>query len=82
MNNNPRTFFKRNHGFHVDYQSEGMRTAIFYVNTTNGGTKFKGGPFVKGIENRLVVFKSNLLHAGITCTDQPRKVVINFNYYD
>ena len=79
MNANPRTTFKRNQGFHVDYQ--GIRTAIFYVNTTNGGTKFKGGPFVKGIENRLVVFKSDLLHAGITCTDQPRKVAINFNYF-
>ena len=71
MNANPRTTFKRNQGFHVDYQ--GMRTAIFYVNTTNGGTKFKGGPFVKGIEIDCTL-KSDLLHAGITCTDQPEKL--------
>ena len=80
MNTNPRTSMKKNLGYHVDYS--GMRSAIYYVNTTNGGTKFKGGPFVKGIANRLVVFKSDLLHAGITCTNQSRKVVINFNYHD
>ena len=80
MNANPRTLFKKNLGYHIDYN--GIRSAIYYINTTNGGTKFKKGPFVKGIANRLVVFKSDLLHAGVTCTNHSRKVVINFNYYD
>ena len=44
------------------------------------GHSFKKGGKVKCIENRLVTFDSNLEHAGVTCTDKKRKVVINFNY--
>ena len=57
-----------------------MWTSIFYLNTNNGWTQFKKGGKVKCVENRLVTFDSNLEHAGVTCTDQKRKVVINFNY--
>jgi len=51
------------------------------LNTCNGWTKFKKGGKVDCVANRVVIFNSNLEHAGITCTDQKRKVVINFNYY-
>jgi hypothetical protein len=28
----------------------------------------------------MVIFDSNIKHAGITCTDEKRRVVVNFNY--
>ena len=77
-NLNPKTLFHRNTGWHYDYAN--MTTAIFYLNTCNGWTQFKKGGKVKCVANRAVIFDSNLEHAGITCTDQKRKVVINFNY--
>ena len=83
-NLNPRTFFKRFHGWHSDYPAkngfEPAKTAILYINTNNGYTKFKKGGKVKCVENRLLLFDSYLLHSGVTCTDKKRKVVVNFNY--
>ena len=86
INLNPKTVFHRKSGFHSDQRciSEGFgqhqKTAIFYVNTNNGWTEFKKGGKVKSIANRIVVFDSNLEHTGVTCTDEKRRVVINFNY--
>ena len=77
-NLNHRTLFHRNGGFHVDYNN--LHTAILYINTNNGWTKFKGGGKIKCVENRMVIFDSNIQHAGFTCTDKKRKVVVNFNY--
>ena len=81
-NLNPKTenFFE--HGYHVDYKNapSNQRTAVFYLNTNNGYTLFKDGTKVESIENRLVSFKTDLLHTGSTCTDENRRVLINFNY--
>ena len=77
-NLNPRTLFKRNSGFHTDWDD--VTTSILYLNTNNGGTQFKGGKFIKSVANRLITFDSNLKHAGVTCTDEKIRVVINFNY--
>ena len=77
-NLNPKTIFHRNGGFHYDMKN--VTTSIFYINTNNGWTKFKDGCKVECIENRMVVFDSNIEHAGFSCTNQKRKVVVNFNY--
>ena len=69
------------HGYHTDFDEPGITTAIFYVNTCNGYTKFENGKIVESIENRLVMFKSTLAHTGTSCTDKEKRVVINFNYY-
>ena len=71
--------------FHVDEPfkySSGSKwtTAIFYVNTNNGYTKFKDGTKVNSIANRLVTFPMDMLHTGTYCTDEKTRVVINFNY--
>ncbi len=68
------------HGFHRDVDFH-CTTAIFYVNTNNGYTEFEDGTRVDSIRNRLVTFPSVLSHTGTTCTDQPKRVVINFNYF-
>lgn len=66
-------------GYHLDFEDD-CYTSVFYVNTNNGYTKIKGGELINSVENRLVVFKSNLLHTGSTCTDENIRVVINLNF--
>ena len=78
-NLSPRTVFHRKADYHVD-NCQCSTTAIFYVNTCNGWTEFKKGGKVKSVANRVVIFDPTLEHRGVTCTDEKRRVVINFNY--
>ena len=82
MNLLSQTFFHRKGGMHTDLRGlpSIQKTAIFYANTNNGWTEFKKGGKVKSVANRIVIFDSNLEHTGVTCTDEKRRVVINFNY--
>ena len=66
-------------GFHTDTKFK-HNTAIFYLNTNNGYTKFEDGTIVESIANRLVVFDSSLLHSGFSQTDKNTRCVINLNY--
>ena len=76
----PRSFFNRSGGgYHID-PYDCSNTSIYYINTNNGYTKFKNGNKVKSMENRMVVFPSNLEHQGYTCSDKLKRVVSNFNY--
>ena len=77
-NLNTGTVFHRHTGWHYDI--ENVTTAVFYINSNNGYTKFKKGGKVRSVENRMVIFDSNLEHAGFTCTDENVRVVLNFNY--
>ena len=81
-NLNPRTVFHRKGGYHIDYRNHPpqMKTAILYLNTNNGWTQFKKGGKVKSVENRMVIFNGDMEHTGVTCTDEVRRVVINFNF--
>ena len=56
-------------------------TAIFYVNTNNGYTKFEDGTKVESVANRMVIFPANLKHTGTSCSDDKARIVINFNYF-
>ena len=64
-----------------------LTTAIFYLNTNNGYTEFQDGRIamentkVKSVANRLVTFPAGLRHRGTSCTDEKRRVVINFDYF-
>ena len=75
-----RTKEKIIHGYHVDVPYE-CKTAIYYLNTNDGCTMFKDGREIGSVENRLVIFNSQLEHTGTTCTDQKIRSVINFNYF-
>ena len=66
------------HGFHTD-QDIGT-TGILYLDNSNGYTKFENGKKIKSEENKYVEFNSTLKHTGSSCTDEKRRVVINFNY--
>ena len=80
-NLNPRTNEIIEHGFHKDLPFECL-TAIYYVNSNNGYTKFETGQKVQSVENRLVMFNSQTKHTGTTCSDQKSRVVINFNFFN
>ena len=70
------------HMWHCDFHYDDSKTAVFYLNTCNGYTEFKeSGKRVDSVENRLVRFSCNTLHAGTTCTDEDRRTVININYF-
>ena len=58
------------------------KTAIFYVNTNNGCTVFKDKKKIKCVENKLIIFPSNMEHKAVAQTDTDTRIVINFNYFD
>ena len=81
------------HGYHRDYGEvkdnlwvsnpvwKQSLTSIFYVNTNNGYTKFKDGTIIESVGNRLLTFPTLMEHTSSTCTDNPTRVNINFNYF-
>ena len=57
-------------------------SAIYYINTNNGYTRFeKNNKTVESKENRIVMFDSKLKHRGTNTTDQKKRVVLNINYF-
>lgn len=68
------------HGYHNDTDFDNV-TAIYYVNTNNGYTKFENGEKIESVANRIVFFDSSMKHSGTTCTDQQTRVVINLNFF-
>ena len=78
----PKTFFHRSSDYHVDLTNGpiGQKTAILYINTCNGYTKIKGYGKVKSVANRLVILPGHVQHAGVSCTDENTRIVVNFNY--
>ena len=79
-NLNPRTESIVKHGFHIDQSKDNVKASIFYVNTCDGYTEFEDGTRIESVENRLVTFPANMPHTGTSCTNNPFRVVINFNY--
>ncbi len=69
--------------FHCDFgpHADDMMTGIYYVNTNDGYTLFEDGTKVESVANRFVKFPATLMHTGTSCTDDYRRIVINFNYY-
>ncbi len=65
--------------WHVDLDVD-CTTAVYYVNSNNGYTKFLNGEKIESIENRFLYFNSKSSHTGSFCTDQNFRCLINFNY--
>jgi hypothetical protein len=74
--------------FHTDIPAldkKPYKTAIYYLNNTDGPTYFKKDKKIEKIEcvkNRLVIFDGKIPHTGATHTNSKTRVVINFNYFD
>ena len=67
--------------YHVDYPHKSI-TAIYYLNTNDGYTKFKKNKKkINSVKNRMVIFDSDKEHLGTTTTNAKRRVVLNFNYF-
>ena len=74
------------HGYHNDFldlkENSDLHTAVYYINTNNGYTKFKStGKKFYSQANKLVDFKANEIHTGSSCTDETFRIVVNFNYF-
>jgi hypothetical protein len=67
--------------FHKDVPIK-CKTAVYYINTNNGGTIFKNGDFIESKENRLLIFDSQEEHASVSCTDNFFRCILNINYID
>ena len=69
-------------GWHIDMgeTKTPYTTAIYHLNTNNGYTLFEDGTKVKSVANRLIIFPGNMIHTGITQTDEEIRAFINFNY--
>ena len=79
-NCNPRADGKNIGEYHVDNGVPTALTAVYYINTNNGGTEFQSGEFVESVENRIVIFDSSIAHRGVSCTDAKVRVLTNINY--
>ena len=51
------------------------------VDHDNGKTIFASGEEISSVENKMIVFPSNLKHAGTTHTDTKYRLVLNLNYF-
>jgi len=80
LNLTTRTSEPVTHGLHVDGIEGATHTAVFYLNTNNGGTVFENGKKYTSIANQAIIFNPSLKHSGITCTDEKVRLVLNINY--
>ena len=62
-------------------QSKKMTTGIYYVNSNDGYTEFEDGKIVNSIANRMILFRSDRLHRGVSQLDAQVRCVINFNFF-
>ena len=69
-------------GYHVDIEGHfSHRTAIYCVNTCNGMTSFRDIDLqVESRANRLIDFPSNLVHTGVSQTDQNCRILFTITY--
>jgi hypothetical protein len=68
--------------FHTDYTFK-CKTAILYMNSNNGATILDENKQIKidSIENRIVVFDSQIRHSVLVQSDTKRRIVLNINYF-
>lgn len=71
------------HCFHIDTEDNTYKssTAVYYLNTCDGYTKFETGEKVESVANRIVVFPATTRHTGTTCTNEQGRYVLNINYF-
>jgi hypothetical protein len=70
---------KRKNKPHVDYPYS-HKGCLFYLNSNNGETYFKNKKVLPK-ENRAVFFDPSIPHSSSLCTDEKRRITINFNYF-
>tara|TARA_R110002012_G_scaffold236248_1_gene409957 strand:+ start:4683 stop:5231 length:549 start_codon:yes stop_codon:yes gene_type:complete len=68
-------------GKHVDLSDAppNFQTAVYYVNSNNGGTLI-GDKLIQSKANRILIMKKNIEHSSVGPTDEKKRIVININY--
>jgi len=66
-------------GLHPDMNQKGFTSALYFVNTCNGYCRI-GNEKIYSRENSILFFDSDMMHTGTTCSDAPRRVIINMVY--
>tara|TARA_R100000805_G_C3574877_1_gene80047 strand:+ start:231 stop:737 length:507 start_codon:yes stop_codon:yes gene_type:complete len=70
-----------NTGSHTDNKQKGLKSAVYFVNDNDGYLhNFEEKKSVKSVANTMCIIDSNVLHAGFTCTNSDRRLVINICY--
>tara|TARA_R110002020_G_scaffold1138_1_gene5538 strand:- start:1458 stop:1994 length:537 start_codon:yes stop_codon:yes gene_type:complete len=70
--------------YHWDFSEPQFKksfTAVYYLNTNNGYTKFEDGTKIESVENKFVIFPTYLKHTNATPSNTKTRVVIVFNYF-
>lgn len=70
--------------WHVDYPDGDSKTAILYMTTCNAKTMIEVEKEIIGIdsvENRILIFDTDISHKMISATDAKRRIIINLNYF-
>ena len=68
------------HDFHADFDFS-HKSGLYSLNTNNGFTIMEDGERIESVANRMLSFPANIKHCGTSCTDERRRIVINFNYF-
>tara|TARA_R100000742_G_C4278572_1_gene101596 strand:- start:3053 stop:3559 length:507 start_codon:yes stop_codon:yes gene_type:complete len=79
LNFYPNTGDMIEHPQHIDYDFE-HTAAIFSLNTCNGFTRLDDGTKIDSVANRIFFFNGSTMHNSTTCTDEPARFNINFNF--
>jgi hypothetical protein len=69
--------------WHVDYPNGDSKTAILYITTCNAKTMIdveKEIIEIDSVENRILIFDTNISHKMKSATDAKRRIIINLNY--
>jgi len=74
----------RENGMHKDVDTNvDFTTAILYMNTNNGYTRFETGEKIMSERNKLIVFDGKIKHCGTTNScDAHRRVLVNLNFIE
>lgn len=75
----PPTHLIFEHGFHIDFESDEVKTAIYYINTNDGYTKLRNNVKIESVQNRFALFKNQTAHTSSTSTTGYR-FIINLNW--
>ena len=71
--------------YHVDYLYDNSTTGLYFLTTCNAKTILKIGKKeipIDNIENRMLLFPTNVFHKVVYQTDIHRRYVINFNFFE
>jgi len=73
------------HGMHIDISEAPSiaKTAVLYLNTNNGYTKFEDDTKVESVANRIAIFPNSLRHTSSTnICKTPYRLVLNIDYIE